>query len=336
MINAAFGAEERRTDMDKKFNIVVLDGNTTNPGDLSWSALEEFGSVTVYDRSTLKSEVIERGKDADMLLTNKSIIDEEVMRSCPKLKYIGVIATGYNVVDLQYARSAGITVTNAPAYSTEAVVQMVFALLFEITNKVALHNAAVKNGEWANSIDFTFWKTPLISIAGKTLGIVGYGEIGRSVCAAAKAFGMNVLVNTRTPSKVNDPDVKVVSLDELYAQSDIVSLHCPLTDVNKGMISAEAIRKMKDGVIILNTARGPLVNERDLADALKSGKVFAAGCDVVSKEPMSPDNPLLECENCIITPHIAWAAKETRQKLIDIVANNIRCYLNGKPQNVVN
>lgn len=322
--------------MNKKLNIVILDGHTANPGDLSWDQLESFGKVTVYERTNGADEILDRSKNADIILTNKAVITEDIMKQCRKLKYIGVTATGYNVVDLQAAKRLGITVTNIPAYSTDAVVQMVFALLFEITNRVALHNSAVKNGEWTRSIDFTFWKSQLISVNGKTLGIVGYGEIGKSVANAAKAFGLKVIVNTRTPSKVTDPDVEVVSLDELYDRSDIISLHCPLTDDNAGMINAKAIKKMKDNVIIINTARGPLINEEDLAEALKSGKIYAAACDVVSKEPILADNPLLDCKNCIITPHIAWASRETRQRLIEIVTDNIRCYINGKPQNVVN
>ena len=321
--------------MNKKPNIVILDGYAANPGDLSWDNFEELGNVAIYDRSTKPEEVIERSKDADIVLTNKAIISREVMEKNPRMKYVGVTATGYNVVDMQAAAEFGVTVTNVPAYSTEDVAQAVFALLLNITNRSALHNEAVKNGEWASCVDFTFWKTPLISLHEKTFGIIGYGQIGATVAKIAKAFGMNVLVSTRTPSKVKDTDVTVVSLETVYEKADIISLHCPLTDVNKGMINKNTISMMKDGVIIINTARGPLINEADLAEALKSGKVYAAGCDVASVEPIKPDNPLLACDNCFITPHNAWATCESRAKLLNVAAENIRCYLEGKPQNTV-
>lgn len=321
--------------MNAKANIVILDGFAANPGDLSWSEFEELGNVTLYDRSQKVDEIISRCKGADIVITNKSIISREVMENCPSIKYIGITATGYNVVDMNAAADFGITVTNVPAYSTEDVAQMVFSHLLNITNHVALHNDAVKDGEWASCVDFTFWKTPLISLYGKTLGIIGYGLIGATVAKIAKAFGMNVLVNTRTPSKVKDADVSVVSLETLYEKSDVISLHCPLTDVNKGMINKNAISQMKDGVIIINTARGPLINEEDLAHALKSGKVYAAGCEVASVEPIKPENPLLTCDNCFITPHNAWATIEARKKLLKIAAENVRCYLHGTPQNVV-
>lgn len=320
---------------NKTLSIVILDGYTANPGDLSWTPLETIGKLTIYDR-TSPEEVLERCKDADILITNKVILNKELMQKCPKLKYIGVSATGYNVVDLDAAKELGIVVTNVPSYSTDAVVQMTFALMLEIMNNVALHNAAVKDGEWAKSEDFTFWKKPLMSIAGKALGIIGYGSIGKSVAEVAKAFGMTVLVSTRTPSKITDPDVQAVSLEELYHRADIISLHCPLTEKNIEMINSSSISKMKNGVIIINTARGLLVNEADLAAALKGGKVLAAGCDVVSSEPISEDNPLLECDNCFITPHIAWASRETRHELIDIVIDNIKSFLSGNPKNTVN
>ena len=316
-------------------NIVVLDGYTANPGDISWDAFEMLGNVTVYDRSPKKEEVIERSKDADIVLTNKAIISREVMEKCPRLKYVGVTATGYNVVDMPAAAELGVTITNVPAYSTSDVAQTVFSLLLDITNRSALHNDAVKSGEWAACVDFTFWKTRLISLSGKTFGIIGYGQIGAAVAKIANAFGMNVLVNTRTPSKVQDPNVSVVPLETVYQESDIISLHCPLTDVNRGMINKNAISQMKDGVIIINTARGPLINEADLAEALKSGKVYAAGCDVASVEPINADNPLLLCDNCIMTPHIAWATVEARTRLLQIAADNVRSYLDGNPQNVV-
>ena len=315
--------------------IVILDGYTANPGDLSWDKLKAFGEVVVYDR-TSPAQVKERSSGANMLLTNKTVISRELMEACSELNYIGVLATGYNVVDLQAAKELGITVTNIPAYSTDSVVQMTFALLFELCTNVGIHNAAVKSGKWENAKDFCFWETPLIAVKDKVFGIVGYGKIGRAVAEAAKAFGKKVCVCTRTPSKVADPEIEVLTREELFAKADIISLHCPLTEENKEMINRESIAKMKEGVILLNTGRGPLINEADLAEALHSGKIYAAGVDVVSVEPIKAENPLLSCDNCIITPHIAWAPKETRARLIEIAVENVKSFMEGTTQNRVN
>lgn len=321
--------------------IVVLDGYTLNPGDLSWAGLEELGDLTVYDRTVFDRSndnlIIERIGDAQIVFTNKTPLPREVLSKVPNVKYIGVLATGYNIVDIEAAKELGITVTNIPTYGTDSVAQMVFAHLLEICHHVAAHSDAVKNGEWTNNVDWCFWKYPLIELAGKTMGIIGYGRIGQAVGRVAQAFGMKVLANDKYPNKDLESDtLKYVELDELLANSDVISLHCPLFEENKGMINKDSIAKMKDGVIIINTSRGPLVVEEDLAEALNSGKVYAAAVDVVSKEPISADNPLLKAKNIIITPHIAWAPKEARQRLMKIAVDNLKAFLNGKPVNVVN
>ncbi len=321
--------------------IVVLDGYTLNPGDLSWAGLEELGDLTVYDRTVFDRSndnlIIERIGDAQIVFTNKTPLPREVLRKAPNVKYIGVLATGYNIVDIEAAKELGITVTNIPTYGTDSVAQMVFAHLLEICHHVAAHSDAVKNGEWTNNVDWCFWKYPLIELAGKTMGIIGYGRIGQAVGRVAQAFGMKVLANDKYPNKDLESDtLKYVELDELLANSDVISLHCPLFEENKGMINKDSIAKMKDGVIIINTSRGPLIVEDDLAEALNSGKVYAAGLDVVSTEPIKADNPLLKAKNIFLTPHIAWAPKESRQRLMDIAVENLKAYLNGKPINVVN
>jgi glycerate dehydrogenase len=321
--------------------IVVLDGYTLNPGDLSWAGLEELGDLTVYDRTVFDRSndnlIIERIGDAQIVFTNKTPLPREVLSKVPNVKYIGVLATGYNIVDIEAAKELGITVTNIPTYGTDSVAQMVFAHLLEICHHVAAHSDAVKNGEWTNNVDWCFWKYPLIELAGKTMGIIGYGRIGQAVGRVAQAFGMKVLANDKYPNKDLESDtLKYVELDELLANSDVISLHCPLFEENKGMINKDSIAKMKDGVIIINTSRGPLIVEDDLAEALNSGKVYAAGLDVVSTEPIKADNPLLKAKNIFLTPHMSWAPKESRQRLMDIAVNNLKQFLEGSPVNVVN
>ncbi|MCL1895047.1 MAG: D-2-hydroxyacid dehydrogenase [Clostridiales bacterium] len=319
-------------------NIVILDGYTENPGDLSWDGFERLGSLAVYPRIPGNGTVSVAGAiaDAEIVITNKTPITAETIKACPGIKYIGLLSTGYNVVDLDAARARGIPVTNIPAYGTDAVSQFVFALLLEICHHVAHHDKAVKDGAWAACPDFCFWDFPLIELSGKTMGIVGFGRIGRATCRIAKAFGMHVVVNDPLPGDADDALAEYASLDDLYSRSDVIVLHCPLTPGTEGMIGKDAIAKMKDGVIIINNARGPLIVEQDLADALNAGKVYAAGVDVVSVEPIRPDNPLLTAKNCFITPHISWAPKESRQRLMDIAVENLSSFLSGKPVNVVN
>lgn len=309
--------------------IVVLDGGVENPGDLSWAPLAALGTLTVHDY-TATAEVLPRMAGASIVLTNKTIISADIMAQCPALRYIGVLATGYNVVDVAEAKRRGIVVTNVPAYSTPTVAQFTMALLLEIALHVGHHSQAVHGGKWSACRDFAFWDYPLMELRGKTMGIVGYGSIGQEVAKLAKAFGMRVMAYSRHGCAED-----YAPLDELYAQADVISLHCPLTAENAGMIDAKSIAKMKDGVILLNTARGGLINEQDLREALLSGKVYAAASDVVSAEPIRADNPLLGLENMIITPHIAWAAVEARQRLMDIATDNVRQYLAGHVQNNV-
>ncbi len=318
--------------------IVVLDGHTANPGDLSWEGFERLGEFTVYDR-TLPEETVSRIGDAEIIITNKTWLGAEIFAACPQIKYIGVIATGYNVVDIEAAKSAAIMVTNIPDYGTAAVAQYVFALLLEICHHVGHHNQAVQSGRWATSRDFCFWDYPLIELSGKTMGIIGLGRIGKNTAKIARAFGMKVLAYTgRTNETEKDPETGVtfVTLDELFAGSDIISLHCPLRPSTQGIINKDSIGKMKDGVIIINTARGLLIVEEDLREALGSGKVFGAAMDVVSMEPIEADNPLLGAKNCIITPHMAWGARESRARLMDIAVGNLEAFLKGSPINVVN
>ena len=317
--------------------IVVLDGYCENPGDLSWAPLEQFGEVVVYDRTPDNAEaVIERLKDADILVGNKNTITGEIMDACPKLKYIAVQATGYNVIDTAAAKERGIPVSNVPTYGTMAVAQHTLALLLEITNMVGHHNDRVHAGRWAEGPDWCFWDSPLMELDGKTMGIIGFGKIGQQTARMAKAFGMNILAAGSRPTDEGRAIAEYVEMDELFAKSDVISLHCPLFPNTKGIICKENIDKMKDGVIVLNSSRGPLVVEQDLADALRSGKVKAAAVDVVSAEPMTNDNPLLTAPNCIITPHIAWAPKEARQRIMNITVDNVKAYVDGAPVNVVN
>ena len=309
--------------------IIILDGGVANPGDLSWDDLAALGDLTVYDY-TAPQDVISRIGDASIILTNKTVIPADVISACPNLRYIGVLATGYNVIDIAEAKKRGIIVANVPAYSTPTVAQLTMALLLEIALHVGHHSRVVHEGKWSACRDFAFWDYPLMELAGKTFGIVGYGSIGKAVAKLAQAFGMNVLAYSRHGAEEFHTE-----LDELYAKADIVSLHCPLTAENTGMINKETIAKMKDGVIILNTARGGLINEADLREALLSGKVYAAASDVTCKEPINADSPLLGLENMIITPHIAWAATEARQRLLSVAIDNVRQYLCGNPQNNV-
>lgn len=316
--------------------IVILDGYTINPGDLSWSALEKHGELMVYDR-TPKECIVSRIGDAEAVMTSKCVLTSEVMSQCPNLKWIGILATGINMVDLEYASSNNILVTNIPAYSTESVAQFTFSLLLEICNQVKVHDDAVHAGQWQNAKDFCFCLTPQKELAGKTFGIIGYGNIGRRVAKIAEAFGMKILISSRYPDPSFETDnIAFASLDELLAVSDVISLHCPLTDSNKGFINQAVISHMKDGVILLNTSRGPLINEQDLAQALVAGKVFAAGLDVLSVEPPRNDNPLIGLQNCIITPHIAWISKESRTRLIDTAVSNLESWLAGENINCVN
>ena len=318
--------------------IVVLDGHALNPGDLSWQGFEAYGEVEVYDRTsyTNKQEIIERISSAEAILTNKTPIDEEVLAAVPQLKYIGVVATGYNVVDIAAARKRGIPVTNIPAYGTDAVAQSTFALLLEIANQVGVHNQSVHQGDWQNSIDFTYWKTPLMELRGKTIGLIGYGEIAQATAAIAHAFNMQVIYWNHRAKEAQAEWAQQVSLEELYHQSDVISLHVPQTAETEQMINQEAIQQMKDGVILLNTARGGLLDEAAVAEALNAGKIYAAGVDVVSKEPMAADNPLLKAKNCFITPHIAWAPVETRERLMGIGVDNFAAFIHGTEKNVVN
>ena len=317
--------------------IVVLDGYCENPGDLSWDPIAKFGEVTVYDRTPDTAEaVIERLKDADILVGNKNTITGEIMDACPNLKYIAVQATGYNVIDVVAAKERGIPVSNVPTYGTAAVAQHTMALLLEITNRVGHHDTAVHAGRWAEGPDWCFWDYPLMELEGKTVGIIGFGKIGQQFARLANAFGMKVLATGSRPTDEGRALAEYVEMDELLAQADIISLHCPLFPNTKGIICKENINKMKDGVIIINSSRGPLIVEEDLAEALRSGKVAAAAMDVVSSEPMQNDNPLATAPNCIITPHIAWAPIEARQRIMDTTAKNIEAFLNGSPINVVN
>ena len=319
--------------------IVILDGYTVNPGDLSWDALKELGELTVYDRTPKDlPTILERIGDAEIVLENKINMSRELMDACPNLRYIGEIATGYNNVDTAAAKEKGITVTNIPAYSTASVAQLAFALLLEICHHTAHHNDLVHQGEWCSCPDTMFYDHtwPIIELAGKTLGIIGFGQIGQSVARIAKAFGMQVIACSRTVREEGKALAEYVTLDELLSRSDVISLHCPLFPETKGIINKESIAKMKDGVILLNTSRGPLVNEADLAEALRSGKVYAAGVDVVSEEPMREDNPLLTAPECFITPHMAWMSKEARTRLIGIAVNNVRAWQAGEAVNVVN
>lgn len=319
--------------------IVILDGYTENPGDLSWEGFESLGELTVYERTPVKDseEIQRRIGDAEIVITNKTPLTRGIIDACSQIRYIGALSTGYNVIDVKAAKERGIPVSNIPAYGTDAVAQFTFALLLDICHHAAHHSQAVYEGRWSSCEDFCFWDYPLIELAGKTMGIVGFGRIGQAVGRLANAFGMKVLAHAaHRRTELETQVCRYVELEELFAQSDIISLHCPLFPATEGMINKESIAKMKDGAILLNTGRGPLIVEQDLADALNSGKLYAAGLDVVSVEPIQEDNPLLKAKNCLITPHIAWASKESRQRLMDTAVANLKAFLAGKPENIVN
>ncbi|MDR0496036.1 MAG: D-2-hydroxyacid dehydrogenase [Treponema sp.] len=314
--------------------IVILDGFALNSGDLSWKGFGDLGELTVYDR-TAADDTVKRIAGAEIILTNKTVISAEILRASPALKYIGVLATGYNVVDIEAARKQNVVVTNIPGYSTASVAQTVFALLLEICLRTGDHNNAVHEGRWISSKDFSFRDYPLLDLAGKTLGIIGLGSIGKAVARIAKAFGMETIAYSRSQSEEGKALAAYVNLDELFGRSDIISLHCPATPETTGIINKNSFAKMKDGVILINTARGTLVIEEDLAAALNGGKLYAAGLDVISAEPMKADNPLVKVKNCIMTPHFAWATMDSRKRLMEIAVTNLKEFLQGKPVNVV-
>ena len=318
--------------------IVVLDGYTENPGDLSWEELGKLGELTVYDRTSLtdEAEAIVRIGDAEIVFTNKTPITRKVLDACPGIRFISLLATGYNCVDYAYAREKGIPVTNVPTYGTASVGQFAIALLLEICHHIGHHDASVHAGNWERCADWCYWDYPLIELAGKTMGIIGFGRIGQTTGRIARAMGMEVLAYDSHPSDAGRAIAEYVDLDALLARSDVVALHCPLFPETEGIINRETIAKMKDGAILLNNSRGPLVVEQDLADALNAGKLAAAGLDVVSTEPIRGDNPLLKAKNCIITPHISWAPKESRQRIMDCAVSNVKAFLAGSPVNVVN
>ena len=316
--------------------MVVLDGYTENPGDLSWDGLREFGELTVYDRTGSEDQVIARIGEAEVVFVNKVPITKRVLEECPNIKFISVLATGYNVIDIKAAAEKGIVVSNIPSYGTAAVAQFAIALLLEVCHHVAHHSEAVHQGRWAANPDWCFWDYPLIELQGKTMGIIGFGRIGQATGRIAKALGMKVIAYSRSVREDGKEIADYVDLDTLLRTSDVIALHCPLFPETEGIINKANIEKMKDGVIIINNSRGQLVVEQDLADALNSGKVCAAGLDVVSTEPIREDNPLLKAKNCLITPHISWAPKESRQRIMDMSYNNLKAFVEGSPINVVN
>lgn len=314
-------------------NICILDGYTTNPGDVSWAPLEAQGNVTIYE-FTKQEDIVERAKDAEILITNKTVLSAETINALPKLQYIGTLSTGFNVIDCQAAQQRGIPVCNVPTYCTTAVAQFTFAMLFNITNKVELHNQSVHKGDWVNSRHFCYWNSDLIDVAGSTLGIIGFGNIGRAVARIARALEMNVLVNSRSAKDMPE-GCRQVSREELLRESDVVTIHCPLTPDTERMINREALALMKPTAILINTSRGQVIDEQALADALNQDKLYAAALDVLSQEPPKEGNPLLTAKNCVITPHIAWASKDARSRLIRIAADNITAFVNGSVQNNV-
>ena len=316
--------------------LVVLDGYTLNPGDLNWEGMKKFGDLEVHDR-TPESLIVERCQGAEIIFTNKTPLQESTLSQLPDLKYIGVLATGYNVVDVDYAKTRGIVVANVPGYGTASVVQMTFALLLELCQHVQSHSDSVRQGDWAASPDFCYWNYPLIELEGKTIGIIGFGSIGQKVADIATAFGMNIIGFSRTRSdQSHRKNFKWAELNELLKESDVVSVHCPLFPETQGIINKDSLRLMKRTAFFLNTSRGPLMIDQDLADALNEGIIAGAGIDVLSVEPPSADNPLFKAKNCLITPHIAWATKEARSRLMGIAENNLSSFLNQKPINIVN
>jgi glycerate dehydrogenase len=315
-------------------NIVILDGYTLNPGDLDWAPIEALGSTMIYVRSA-PEEILARAADADAVLVNKVVLTEAILDQLPKLKYIGVAATGYNNIDMKAADKRNIVVTNVKAYGPASVAQHTFALLLALVNRIETHSQSVTKGDWAASPDFAYWKTPLTELAGKTMGLVGLGDIGSQVAGIALALGMKVIAYRKNPSQTHNPDIDMVTLEAVLRDSDVISLHCPLTDETKEMINADTISLMKSSAILVNTGRGPLINETDLAMALKQNRIGGAGLDVLSSEPPASDNPLLTAPNCVITPHIAWATLEARARLLQMVADNLQAFQNGQPQSVV-
>lgn len=315
--------------------IVILDGFTTNPGDISWERIQALGDTVIYDRTPV-DDVVARAKEADLLLVNDITLDRTILEQLPKLKYIGVLATGYNIIDIKATNELGICVTNIPAYGTNSVAQSTMALLLELCHRTGAHSDAVRSGEWTKALDYCFWNYPLVELYGKTMGIIGYGRIGKTVANMAKAFGMKILVATSDMAMASDEEgIQFCSRDELLKQADVVSIHCPLTEETAGIINKETLALMKPNAFLLNVARGAIVVEADLAAALNSGRIAGAGVDVLSSEPPKADNPLLGAKNCIITPHIAWAPVESRIRLVDLAVDNLEHYLKGSPINVV-
>jgi glycerate dehydrogenase len=315
--------------------IVVLDGYTLNPGDLSWKDLEALGQCTVYER-TGPEEVLSRAERAEIILTNKTVLSSDVIEKLPALKYIGVLATGYNIVDVETASERGIMVTNVPAYGTQSVAQLVFAHLLNLTHQVGHHAETVRSGRWTANPDFCYWDTPLIELAGLTMGIIGFGRIGQTTAKLALAFGMKVVAyDIARPASITE-GCEFVGLEDVFRKSDVISLHCPLTAQTEAIVNKDRLTLMKKTAFLINTSRGPLVDEQALADALNSGRIAGAGLDVLSSEPPEKDNPLLKAKNCFITPHIAWATRSARQRLLKVVIDNVAAFLAGKPQNVVN
>lgn len=314
--------------------IVVLDGYAANPGDISWEPLQQLGECVIYDR-TSPAELMERAAGAEVLLTNKVVLTAETMKALPQLKYIGVLATGYNIVDVKAAAELGITVTNIPAYSTYSVAQMVFAHLLNITQHVAQHAEAVRQGRWSSNPDFCFWDYPLIELMGLKIGLVGLGNTGMATARIALAMGMEVHAFTSKAQESLPAGIVKSELDDLFRECDVVSLHCPLTDTTKHMVNAERLALMKPTAIVINTGRGPLVNDQDVADALNEGRIYAFGADVMTQEPPKADNPLLSAKNCFLTPHVAWATTAARIRLMDIAVANVKAFQAGEPQNVI-
>lgn len=316
--------------------IVILDSYALNPSDLSWDWIKNLGECEIFDR-TPADKILERTKNADIILTNKTPLTRETLSQLTKVKFIALLSTGYNIVDIDCAREMGIPVSNIPSYSTDAVAQLTFALILEITNGVGLHSASVKSGDWSRCPDFCYWKTPLSELSGKTLGIVGFGKIGQAVADIAAAFKMNVIaVSGHETDQTSRKNFRWVDIDTLARESDIITFHCPLTEKTTGLVNAEFLSKCKENAIIINTSRGPVIDDNALADALNSGKIRGAGLDVLSTEPPEESNPLLSAKNCFITPHIAWAGFETRERLMNILEENVKAYIDGHPQNVVN
>jgi glycerate dehydrogenase len=330
--NTNYRNTQNKTILNVKMNIVILDGYTTNPGDLSWDRLKNLGNLTVYDR-TAPDEIIPRAIDCEIVLTNKTILSHKVIAALPNARYIGLLSTGTNAVDISAATERAIPVTNVPAYSTNSVAQAVFALLLELTNHVAQHNDSCRSGKWAAHHDFCFTETPLIELCGKTMGIVGFGAIGKAVAKIADAFEMQTLIHTRTPQATKN--INHVSLKELFRKSDIISLHCPLTTKTEQIINSNSLSEMKNEALLINTGRGGLVDEKALANALNNNTIAGAGLDVLTAEPPMADNPLLTAKNCIITPHIAWATYAARKRLIETVVNNLSAFISGNPINVI-